>query len=215
MHLLSFVADKAHDLLTSDPYEYSSSPDDASILNRLATKATACAKCLGVGFALPAIGLPIVTGIAYAAQKFKCIPTPSHPDLLKMKGICNQPGIPLLLYLVLPILEEAVFRGVCQEFVLRRSPKWLVRTLLPGETIDQDDTMLQIGRIFSTAVLFSLAHSFPGNFPTSFIKCQVLTSFLSGLILGTLKESHFGFLGAVGYHLGNNAITVSWLRYMV
>ncbi|MDP1836370.1 MAG: CPBP family intramembrane metalloprotease [Chlamydiales bacterium] len=109
-----------------------------------------------------------------------------------------------------PIIEEVIFRGLIQDVFLTRVPKYIAKKIAPGTETALDSNIAKVARIVLTAVLFSAIH-IPnyGALPSSYVDMQLASTFVLGIVLGALKESRAGLLGAMGAHITNNIIAIS------
>lgn len=104
-----------------------------------------------------------------------------------------------------PIIEELVFRFLIQDVLLKRIPKYIVKTIAPGKEVALDSRLAAITRIFITASLFSSVHILGKTMEAdAYVINQLATSFIGGILYGTLKESKVGLLGSIGAHITYN-----------
>lgn len=109
-----------------------------------------------------------------------------------------------------PIYEEVIFRGLIQDVLLTKIPKYIVKKILPGQETALDTKIAKAARITLTAALFSASHlTNAGTFGDSYVQMQLVSTFVGGIGLGILKESKAGLLGAIGAHMTNNMIAIS------
>jgi hypothetical protein len=110
----------------------------------------------------------------------------------------------------IPIAEEILFRGLIQDVLLTRVPKYVIRKIAPGKETALDTRIAKAARITLTAALFSAAHlANSGFFADSYVSMQLVSTFVGGIGLGILKESKVGLLGAMGGHIANNMIAIA------
>lgn len=110
----------------------------------------------------------------------------------------------------IPIVEEIVFRGLIQDVLLTRIPKYVIKKIAPGKETALDTRIAKAARITLTAALFSAAHlANSGFFADSYVSMQLVATFVGGIGLGILKESNAGLLGAMGGHIANNMIAIA------
>lgn len=104
-----------------------------------------------------------------------------------------------------PIREEIMYRGLHQDVLFTRVPKWILKQIAPSKVHYLDSTTAKVIRIALTAFLFSLAHI--GNFGSmsdDYVARQLFTTLVYGVVLGALKESRVGLLGCISSHVVNN-----------
>lgn len=112
--------------------------------------------------------------------------------------------------IIAPIQEEIFFRGLMQDILLTRIPKYMIKKIAPGKETSLDSTAAKAVRIALTAFIFSIAHfTNKGLFSDSYVTAQVIGSFIFGIGLGMIKDSKAGLLGAIGAHMTNNIIIES------
>lgn len=110
----------------------------------------------------------------------------------------------------IPIFEEIVFRGLIQDVMLTRIPKYVVSKILPGRETILDSKMAKVARIIIAALLFStVGHAYNCIYVADYVvKMQMVGALIAGLGLGMIKESNAGLLGSIGAHAFNNMIGV-------
>nr|QIQ10899.1 hypothetical protein OJOKFFHK_00042 [uncultured bacterium] len=109
-----------------------------------------------------------------------------------------------------PLFEEVVFRGLIQDVLLKRIPKYIVSKVAPGKETALDSNIAKVARITLTAAAFSACHLVNfGIMPDSYVRAQLIASFVMGIGFGALKESKAGLLGAIGAHMANNVMAIS------
>lgn len=109
-----------------------------------------------------------------------------------------------------PIIEEILFRGLVQDVLLTRIPKFVLKKVLPGKETALDTRIAKAARITLTAALFSASHlTNSGLFADSYISMQLVATFALGIGLGILKESKAGLLGTMGGHIAHNMIAIA------
>src|SRR5262249_16943381 len=111
----------------------------------------------------------------------------SHePTFLEMTAQQPQPSIMndvISVGLCAPIIEEMVFRGLIQEVLLKRIPKYVIKKISPGKEIALDSTIAKATRIALTAALFSACHlANIGSMPN--VSAQLVATFVAGIGLG-------------------------------
>lgn len=124
-----------------------------------------------------ALALPAVAVFAYAPQLGVAVHVPASP---------------WLFVLVYPVLEELVFRGLVQGWLLQRpalAAPLVARTWLAG---------LSAANVV-TAALFAAAHLLRSPWPWA------LATFLPGLVFGWLRERHGGVTAPAIVHVAYNA----------
>lgn len=105
----------------------------------------------------------------------------------------------------LPIFEEIVFRGLIQDLLLKRIPKYIVKWIAPGKEVALDSAIVEAARITLTAAIFSAFHlANSGLMTDSHVSMQLVATFVLGIGFGALKESKAGLLGSTGAHITNN-----------
>lgn len=109
----------------------------------------------------------------------------------------------------IPITEELIFRGLVQDVLLTRLPKYIIKKIAPGQESLLDSTTAKIIRVALTSALFSSAHIVNiGVLPGSYVSMQLVATFVMGIYLGALKESKAGLLGSIGAHISNNIMAL-------
>lgn len=109
----------------------------------------------------------------------------------------------------LPLLEEIAFRGLIQDLLLKRFPKYVVNKVAPGKETCVDSNIAKAARIALTAAAFSTYHlTNKGFFTDSYISMQLVATFGLGIGLGVIKESKSGLQGAIGAHMANNVMAM-------
>ncbi len=87
-----------------------------------------------------------------------------------------------------PIMQEALFRGLSQDIILKRGVKKVVELVSPKHAGLVDSQAYTAARILVTSALFSFGEK------------KVAESFFSGIIFGLLKEK-YGLASAIGAHM--------------
>lgn len=125
-----------------------------------------------------------------------------HQAVFKLKA-----GLVGLVAVGTPIVEEVIFRGLIQDVMLKRVPKYLIKKIAPGKETALDSTIAKITRITLTAALFSASHlSNLEALPDSYVSAQVVGTFVMGIGWGALKEFEpkGGLLSSIGAHITQN-----------
>lgn len=190
-------------------------PNLQKLCSRLMYGAINCVKRFGIGLAAAVIGTPLTIGIVKIAQISGFVPDIDQEMIGKLKPMMtNLVGL-AVIGLIVPIIEEIFFRGIVQDVLLTRIPKYLVKKTLLGKEIVFDTLIIKTFRIILTASLFAVAHTFnDGTFPDSYVKIQLVAAFVGGIGLGVLKESRFGLLSAIGAHSANNFGAMAYTLYV-
>lgn len=106
--------------------------------------------------------------------------------------------------IALSILEEFLFRGLLQDILLKRIPKYITKKIAPGKETYFDSTVAQALRIIVTAALFTRSdrpksdHLFSHN---------DMDKFIMGIGLGILKESG-GLTASLGANIADHLFTM-------
>ncbi len=109
-----------------------------------------------------------------------------------------------------PISEEILFRGLIQDLLLTRVPKYIIAKIAPGKETALDTRMAMAARIILTSALFSAAHlQNKGILSDSYVATQLVTTFVVGIGFGALKESKAGLLGSIGAHMAHNMLATA------
>ena len=112
--------------------------------------------------------------------------------------------------LIVPILEEFIFRYIIQDFLLTQIPHFIIKKFAPGKNISMDSNTAKISKIFLSSAMFSAWHMLNhGIYPESFVRAQVVVSFVAGIGLGILKESEVDLSGTMGAHLVYDMIAMA------
>lgn len=112
--------------------------------------------------------------------------------------------------LAAPLCEEVIFRGLIQDVLLKRIPKYFVKKIAPGKETSLDSNISKVVRITLTAALFSAAHLSNSKIAAdSYVSMNLIATFVLGIGCGVLKETKAGLLGAVGAHMNNNIFAIS------
>jgi len=182
---------------------------------RLAYGTANCIKLFGFGIAAAGIGTPLTVGIVNISQLLGYVPDVDLETMCKLKPMIANPIGGAAIGLIIPIAEEILFRGLVQDVLLTRIPKYIVKKTLPGKETVFDAKIAQAVRIILTAALFSAAHSLnDGTLPDSYVKAQLIATFVGGVGLGVLKESASGLLSAIGGHSANNLASIAYTLYI-
>ena len=108
-----------------------------------------------------------------------------------------------------PIGEEILFRGIIQDLLLKRIPKYIIKKFSPGNENVLDKKAFKIGRILLTSALFSAMYLMNTDvFGDTYVKTQLISTFVMGIGFGMIKESSLGLLGSIGGHIMNNLVAV-------
>jgi|GEM_PF-6874779 membrane protease YdiL (CAAX protease family) len=111
----------------------------------------------------------------------------------------------LMTGVIVPLQEEIFFRGLLQDVLLTRIPKFIVKKIAPGNETVLDTTIAKAARILLTSAAFSAAHlSNEGVESDSFVAVQLVSAFMIGIGFGLLKESKAGLLGSIAAHMVHN-----------
>lgn len=109
-----------------------------------------------------------------------------------------------------PLLEEIAYRGLVQDIILKRIPKFIVKKVAKGNESFLDSHIAKVARIAITTALFSAMHLMNRSVMADFsVNLQVAATFVGGIGLGILKESNPGLLGAIGAHFAWNVVGLS------
>jgi membrane protease YdiL (CAAX protease family) len=104
--------------------------------------------------------------------------------------------------------EEIILRGLVQDGLLTRIPKYVIQKIAPGKETALDSSIAKVARILLVSAAFSSLHLLnPFAFDDSFVHVQVVATFTLGIGLSILKESKAGLLGAMGARLAYDVIT--------
>lgn len=81
------------------------------------------------------------------------IPTDLHITVFAVKAR-------LIIYdcIIPPLFEEIIYRGLIQDCLLTRCPKYLIKRIAPGKEAIIDTTIAKIIRITFTAAIFYALH---------------------------------------------------------
>lgn len=141
----------------------------------------------------------------YTKQYNSNVPFYMHQTPLSMKVI-NSANVGVIA----PLLEEVLFRGLMQDVLLTRIPKFIVKKIAPGRETALDSSVAKAARITLTAAAFSAFHlQNQGLFADSYVTMQLVAAFAMGIGFGMLKESKAGLLGSVGAHMANNFAAIA------
>ena len=111
---------------------------------------------------------------------------------------------------IAPLSEEILFRGLMQDVLLTRIPKYIVKKIAPGRETVLDSSIAQAARIALTAAAFSAFHlQNQGVFSDSYVSMQLVATFAMGIGFGILKDSKAGLLGSIGAHMANNFVALA------
>lgn len=120
-----------------------------------------------------------------------------------------------------PIIEELLYRGLIQDVLLTRIPKFVIKKFAPGKEALLDTNYAKAARIVLSAAIFAADHLSQANLQNSSSATigqdvilnastahQVSLGFLTGIGLGIIKESRAGILGSIAAHMTNNSPTL-------
>lgn len=128
-----------------------------------------------------------------------------HQTPLSMKVITGA-----TVGVIVPFSEEILFRGLMQDVLLMRIPKFIVKKIAPGKETVLDSSVAKAARIALTAAAFSAYHfQNQGLFSDSYVTMQLVSTFVMGIGFGLLKESKAGLLGSIGAHMANNFVAIA------
>lgn len=112
--------------------------------------------------------------------------------------------IALPIAVAAPIFEEALFRGILQDLILKRGVKHLIAQISPSMAKYVDSTIYTFCRILISSYAFSKFHELNrGLISDDYVDAQVQSTFYGGLLLGVIKET-WGLSGAIGAHAFHN-----------
>ena len=103
--------------------------------------------------------------------------------------------------------EELLFRGVVQDLLLKRALSRVIQMVSPRAASWIDRTGGKVFRITLAAALFGGYHLI-GTKGGAAIQYQAFVATAQGFLLGTIKESRWGLVGAIGSHMLINAIGI-------
>lgn len=215
-------------------------PKPQGLCSRLACGMASCLDHFNLGVGSAAIIIPVSGGVSYLAGKAGLIQViSSHLGLIKkvaasdaignlMNGLVLQIGssIPRKYQSVfalqvglgnvgVPIAEEILFRGLIQDLLLTRIPKYVIKKIAPGKEKALDTKIVRAICIIITAAHFSATHLVDSEIlDDSFSSKLLVSTFVGGIGLGILKESKAGLLGAIGCHIANNMISYGFLELL-
>ncbi len=147
----------------------------------------------------------------YLAGKTVC---PLFPDIVYhySSSVCRLNFEPKLFStateeetLTIPAKEEALFRVVFQELLLKRIPKAILQKVAPSYASIVDHKVTRIARVLLTSVLFSLAHAaHPRHGWPTCSGLIPLQTVVPGLIISTIQEVTGNPILAWAAHAGYN-----------
>lgn len=118
----------------------------------------------------------------------------------------------IIASIVVPLIEELFFRGIIQDFILKRVPNFLLKKMRPIKSIFSDSTRAKICRVALTTGLFSAFHLLSIGSASSelksFMQIQAIGAIPLGLFFGAIKESPLGLFGTIGAHMGHNFVAM-------
>jgi len=128
----------------------------------------------------------------------------NQSNLSRSRSIITFRECCIIFYITIlsPIIEEALFRELIQERILKRPLffKWL-------KCDKKSPSLNKIKRIFIASLLFSAIHISNLIFlPREMVKNQVLYAFFTGFGFGLLRQSKAGLNGAAVVHMENNTL---------
>lgn len=104
-----------------------------------------------------------------------------------------------------PIKEELIFRGLIQHMLLKKLPEMTCRYAFPKYVHLINSKAAKLTRIVATALAFSAMHLNNSSVVSDeYLKAQVLSTFLTGLAMGWMKESDLGIASTIGMHIYHN-----------
>lgn len=190
------------------------SPASNGFCNRLVVGVASRIKQLGLGIASAAIISPLQISQNFLATYLGLIPEISVKDYSTVFATIEQlPRAKLEIVLDAPIFEELLCRGLLQDVLLTRLPKYILKKISPGSETILDSTIAKIARILFTSTAFSLLHlSNHGTFPDSVVSHQLVSGFTIGIALGIIKEN-IGLVGAIGTHIAHNSVAMITIEH--
>ncbi len=106
-----------------------------------------------------------------------------------------------------PIMEEIAFRLSIQTVLLKKIPNYLLRKRLPSQKLWIDSKIATFARIILTAALFSSLHlTNQAYFSKDYMQFSLISTFISGLIYGSLNESKLDYVAACVAHIVHNSL---------
>lgn len=107
--------------------------------------------------------------------------------------------------LMVPMIEETLFRIGLQELLLRQLPKAIIKRVAPSHLSKVDSRAATLARVLLTSTAFAFAHAVRPAFgwPNCSVARMVQT-FAVGLILGTIQETTHSPQMAMTFHAGYN-----------
>ena len=114
--------------------------------------------------------------------------------------------------LMIPFVEEVLFRYGLQEILFKQLPKATIKQIDPSMLSSVDSKAAKIARVLITATAFSLAHSIhPGyDWPNCSLE-RLIRTFAFGIIMGAIQETRGSTSLAIAFHAGFN-VTGAYLR---
>lgn len=111
--------------------------------------------------------------------------------------------------IILPVCEEILFRGLMQEVLLKKIPKYILSKIAHEKETYLNSTIAKVTRITLSAGAFSAYHLTNSGFmPESYVSAQIAGTFILGIGCGILQEN-VGLFGAIGAHAANNIMAIS------
>lgn len=191
-------------LLNTDKVHEGAPTKPQGLYSRLAYGTANCVKRFGLGIAAGSIIRLMSDEVAYLAHGMVI---PKSKDVCYYSIQAKISSINKILF-GSPI-EEIFFRGLMQDVLLTRIPKYVIKNIVPGREIALDSSVAKTARIVLTAAAFSTCHLLnQGLFPDSALINQLTLTFVSGICFGIIKESKMGMLGSVGAHMSINFFAV-------
>lgn len=136
--------------------------------------------------------------------------------LKSLKREMNLDYIPLinLITVIGPVAEEILFRGIIQDVALNRVIPYVLKKVMPGKETLLQSKIYTVGRIIVTSALFAAVHSINrGVYSDEYVRVQIVSAFINGIIYGAEKESGLGLLGAIATHITLNTQAMSACIY--
>jgi hypothetical protein len=108
--------------------------------------------------------------------------------------------------LMIPFVEESLFRFGLQEMLLKQLPKAIIKRIAPSKLSSVDSKAARAARVLITTTAFSLAHAMhPGYGWPNCSLARLIHTFAFGLIISTIQETTGSPMLAMAFHGGYNA----------